>query len=103
MLSVLISNTGDLITTMIGLHLGAFETNQAIYPYGLQIFFLFKILFPTSAVIIASLLNEYIESYGNKAAMWSIRLIRLTALFVTLGFTYAVINNIGVILHILGI
>jgi hypothetical protein len=83
---------------MAGLSLGAHELNMLFYQFGLPLFLLFKIMYPTFIVIFASIINEYIEKQNNKIAIWSVRVCALAGTSV---FSYAIINNLSAILRIL--
>ena len=63
---VLLTNAGDLFTTLIGLSLGAVELNPLMAQIGVTPFFLKKIFFPTIAVIIALVVVERADKVKNR-------------------------------------
>ena len=80
-------NLGDLLTTFIGLSLGAQEVNPLI-KLGATVFFGVKIILPTIITISMLILNHYLNDKT---------LILITLVILNLMFIGVVINNIYVI------
>ena len=90
-LALLIANTGDFLSTLICLSLGAREINPLYYSIGPIGSFMVKIFLPIGAVLIGYTLTHFKVLCLPVILFFSI---------VTVMSCYAIINNIGVILQL---
>lgn len=101
-IGAIIANTLDLLTTLIALSLGCIELNNLFYTLGAPLFFLIKIILPMTIICTGLILTTKYPNYPNDLKSSRFKLhIFFTVLFVCLiaVFSFAVINNIGVILQ----
>lgn len=87
---LLAANMLDLITTVVGISLGASEYNP-LFSIGYAPFILLKILCPTLFVFVAFAASHFLNSKHLNICIGSIFSI------VTIIYSYCIINNLGVI------
>jgi len=91
---VLLTNAGDLFTTLIGLSLGAVELNPLLAQVGFNLFFLTKIILPTIFIISCLAIAETKRKNLVLSARVALGVIGFA-------FLYCVVNNIIVLSHII--
>lgn len=87
-----------MVSTLIGLHFGMVESNPLLAIWGANAFFGFKVLFPTTIIILCLLIGEEAEKQKNKKLIFGVRLALGISI---LGWLVIVINNLIVLSHII--